>query len=123
MARKAVLVTLSDGREVTVKEPGSTEFGMYMRMLPGLMAMGKLAEAVTQGEQLGVQTPLPNVSDEQMAEVYKLLAHAIGISDEEFANDLTMSDTLGLIMAVSEVMAGQNFTKPTSLPSTVTPQA
>jgi hypothetical protein len=121
MARKAVEVTLSTGKVVVVKEPGAMEFQPFVRMIPGMMAVGQLSQAVREQAQSGVFVPIPEIPEAVLTQVYEFLAKVAGLTAEEYT-ELTISDTFGLIQAVSEVMSLENFTLSRSkLPSTATP--
>lgn len=104
---KAWLVTLSDGREVTVREPGVQEMSLWMGSLNVVRKLvGEWNDTLSSPN---VIMPREQPTQEEMDKLLSLLAAVTGLTLDELKG-LGLNDLWAIFLAYAEVAPG-NFTK------------
>ena len=104
---KAFKIELSDGREITMREPGLPELSLFLRATPGVTAFYKTLNSVSEAES-GVLLPVPDLPEILMQPVWELAGKLTGLSQEDRAG-LNAGDSLALLYGVTEFV-NVNFT-------------
>jgi hypothetical protein len=119
---KAIEVLLSDGvTKVLVYEPRTSDLPLFLRAIPALSAMGKLLKGVDKEEVLAM--PEAPVKDEDLADIYPLLAIMTQYTDETGERSLTV-DEFKSLPVWDGIFILKTFTAfvPKSMSPTLTPE-
>lgn len=116
MTTKAMEITLTDGRTLTVRQARSAEMGLYLRAMPALMKLSEVFAVLGPQEAGGVVMPpqaLPVVPDEWIEPLGALIARVSGLSGPEYA-ELEVNDASALLMAFLGLLPAGAFLPPTT---------
>lgn len=106
---KAVKLTLTDGRELLVREPGATDLGLFLQAMPAINLLQRAMSSVDPNNPIvGVMPELP---EPVMARLHPLLAVVCGLTPDEYSQ-LGLLDGLAVFTAFLR-MIPTNFTPPT----------
>ena len=115
---KAVKVILSDGREILVHEPKTTDIPTFLRATPAFDAVSKYAEAF-KSISSGVIVPVPDVSPQVWDLVFPLMAVMTDIPVDE-VRELSAFDGIAIIEALQAMMPNFQKTSPSTQPASAT---
>jgi hypothetical protein len=97
---RSVNVVLSDGRTLQLREPMTSEMGIYLGAMPAFSVMQALKKA-TDSCMSGVMVPIPDVPAQLMTGLWRLLSMLSGIPEDKLM-ELPAADTLTLMSALND---------------------
>lgn len=106
---KALKLTLGDGTELLVREPGAGDLGLFIRAMPAMNLMQKAMLSVDPKQP--VVGLVPELPASAMQGLYELLAAVSGLTIEGY-NALGVLDGMAVFTALMQLIPS-NFTQPT----------